>query len=335
MSRTGADAGFATQLPDPGHLWVRYAPRQWRGPRRPWTDCARGTLCGAAGRRALSLPLPEPPAHPCDDVVYLPPVEESERAERDRLARAVVGQGAPVVVQIGAGDAWPAGAASSDAAAPVVMLVDLLDPLLRRDLSALGSLPPPAVALWPLIAGVTDDAALVRRGLEQLAGAGVRHVQALTPELGPADRRWLAAEGDEHRFERLFHAPPPAERDFSIEAHSFGFGPFLERPALPSPPAPSWLVSNRRLGAVLAETAELWLRIGRPVHRGQAYYRSMRYVDRSRHDLAALHREGNLGVLEWLDGESRALIEEALVVGCPALLDELRAHYVARRGAAA
>ena len=327
MSERAVAGGFATQLPDPGHLWARYVPRQWRGPRRPWTDCATGALSGAAGRRGPSAPLPEPPAHPCDDVVYLPPVDAAEAFERDRLARAITAQGAPVLVQIAAGDAWPEG---GDA-----VVVDLLEPLLRRDLAGLRALPSAAVVLWPLIAGVTDDAGLVRRGLELLAAARVRHVQSLTLELGPADRRWLAAEGDEQRFERLFHAPPPAERDFSMEAHGFGFAPFLERPALSSPPAPAWLLTNRRLGAVLAETAELWLRIGRPVHRGQAYYRAMRYVDRCRHDLTALSREGNLGVLEWLDGESRALIEETLAAGSPALLDELRAHYVARRGAAA
>jgi hypothetical protein len=260
-------------------------------------------------------------------VVYLPPVEAAEAFERDRLARAISSQGAPVLVQIAAGDSWPE---CGD-----VVVVDLLEPLLCRDLAGLRGLPREAVVLWPLIAGVTDDVALVRRGLELLAGARVRHVQSLTLELGPADRRWLAAEGDEQRFERLFHAPPPAERDFSMEAHAFGFAPFLDRPAVASPPAPAWVLTNRRLGAVLAETAELWLRIGRPVHRGQAYYRAMRYVDRCRHDLTALSREGNLGVLEWLDGESRALIEETLAAGSPALLDELRAHYVARRGAAA
>ncbi len=327
MSERAGDGRFATQLPDPGHFWMRYVPRHWRAPKRPWTDCARGALCGSAGRRGPALPLPEPPAHPCDDVVYLPPVDPAEGFERDRLARALSAEGAPVVAQIAAGDPWPDGADT--------VVVDLLDLLLRRDLGALRDLSRETVALWPLIAGVTDDAALVRRGLEHLAAARVRHVQGLTLELGPADRRWLASEGDEQRFERLFHAPPPAERDFSMEAHGFGFAPFLERPALASPPAPGWLVGNRRLGAVLAEAAELWLRIGRPVHRGQAYYRAMRYVDRSRHDLAALHREGNLAVLEWLDADSRALIEETLDAGSPALLDELRAHYVARRGAAA
>src|SRR5204862_5348205 len=109
VSRGAVEQRFTTQLPDPGHLWVRYVPRHWRGPRHPWTDCARGALTGSPGRRTLALPLPEPPAHPCDDVVYLPPVEEAERGERDRLAAGLVAQGAPVVVQIAAGDGWPEG----------------------------------------------------------------------------------------------------------------------------------------------------------------------------------------------------------------------------------
>lgn len=318
---------FAAQLPDPGHLWIRYAPRHWHGPRHPWTDVARGALAGSPGRRVQPHPLPAAPALPDDDVVYLPPVDAAERSERDRLAAALAERGAPVVVQIAPGEAWPT--------SPSIVVVDLLAPLLRHDLAPLRDLPPEAVALWPLIAGATDDPSRVRQGLEVLATRGVRHVQGLTPELGPADRRWLAAEGDERRFERLFHAPPPAERDFSILAHAFGFAPFLARPDLPCPPSPSWVSGNRRLGAMLAEAAELWLRIGRPVHRGQALYRAMRYVDRCPHDLAALAREGNLGVLGWLDPESRSLLEEALQGETPALLDELRAHYVARKGAAA
>jgi hypothetical protein len=73
---------------------------------------------------------------------------------------------------------------------------------------------------------------------------------------------------------------------------------------------------------------ELWLRLGRPVGRGQAFLRAMRWVDRSRRSLAALAREGNLGVLPWLDAESAQLVEEVLLGGSCALLDQLLAEYV-------
>lgn len=31
-------------LPEPGRFWVRWTPRRWPGPRRPWLDLARGEL---------------------------------------------------------------------------------------------------------------------------------------------------------------------------------------------------------------------------------------------------------------------------------------------------
>ena len=53
----GAIGGLrvTAQPPEPGRLWIRYAPRAWEGPDRPWLDLAAGRLgrsraaSGAAG----------------------------------------------------------------------------------------------------------------------------------------------------------------------------------------------------------------------------------------------------------------------------------------------
>ena len=321
-----ARSRFAAQLPDPGHLWVRFTPRNWRGPERAWTDFASGALRGTAGRRQTSGGWPEPPARPLDDVFYLPPVEASARAERDDLAGEISRQGGAAIVQTLPSE--PPSAESS------IAVFDLLQPLLEIDMPALQSLPQGSQAVWPLIAGVTDDPVLVRAGLEALARSGARHVQGLTLDLAPADRRWLAGDGDdEQRFARLFHSPPPSERDFAVRAHAFGFEPFLPRPLGGRPRDwPAWVPAQRRLGETLALVAELWLRLGRPVNRGQAFYRAMRYVDRCRHDLCALAREGNLGILEWLDDESRAVVEDVIATGESRLLATLRGQYLAQGG---
>ena len=53
----GAAGGlrFAAQWPEPGHLWIRYAPRGWEGPERPWLDLAAGRL-GRNGRAGSTGP---------------------------------------------------------------------------------------------------------------------------------------------------------------------------------------------------------------------------------------------------------------------------------------
>lgn len=320
-----AHRSFSTQLPDPGHFWLRFTPRQWRGPERPWTNLAAGGLRSPGGRRHAPHAFPDLPARALDDVVYLPPVEAAARGERDALARELARQGAPVLVQALPGEALPG--------PPAVALYDLLQPLLLGNLALLAELPRGCRAVWPLIAGVTDDPSLVRPGLETLEAAGVAEVQGLTLDLAPADRRWLAGDGDERRFAKLFHAPPPSERDFAVRAHAFGYSPFMARPALSAAASDAALPTNRRLAEVLALLAELWLRLGRPVSRGQAFYRAMRYVDRCRHDLGALFREGNLGVLEWLDPDSRVVVEETLGSGRPRLLAELLGVYLGQGSA--
>jgi hypothetical protein len=239
------------------------------------------------------------------------------RGERGALARARLAHGTPVLLQLLPGE--------SAAVPGATAVYDLLEPVLAGELPRLSELPAGAAAVWPLIAGVTDDPRVWRAGCARLAEAGVVCLQALALDLTPGERRLLAARGGPRAFDELFHAPPPAERDLAAVAAGFGLRPFVTRP-LPRPPLPGG--GNRRLGEVLGLAGELWLRLGRPVGRGQSFLRAMRWADRSRRSLAALAREGNLGVLSWLDAESAQIVEEVLATGECALLAQLLAEYV-------
>jgi hypothetical protein len=89
------------RAPEQAFLWIRYAPRGWPPPPLPWLDMARGGL-GAPGREEAETSaarLPELAGGPFDDVVWLPPVPEALRGERDRLAERLLAAGTPVLVQ--------------------------------------------------------------------------------------------------------------------------------------------------------------------------------------------------------------------------------------------
>jgi hypothetical protein len=218
-----------------------------------------------------------------------------------------------------------------------------------------------AAAVWPLIPGLGDRPDGWRRGCERLAAAGYATVQPLALGLDPADRRRLAERAPESAYHDLFHRLPPAERDFSRVAAGFGLAPFLRRPvterwpgarpdappaAEPPPGSPvgsaagsitpaAAAFSNRRLAGLLALAGELWLRVGRPEAQGQALFRAARWADDTGYDLAALAREGNLGVVAALDHTSRELIGAALEAaaatdepGDPPLVTELLGEYL-------
>ncbi len=257
------------------------------------------------------------PREPLDDVFYLPPVADAFRQQRRELATRMTDAGTPVVVQH-----LPNEAPMVEGPAAVY---DLLEALLARDYDALAGVPAGATAIWPLIGGYTDDASSWQTGLGHLADAGVGCVQGIAADLSPGDRRRLVNEAGEAGFEALFHGPVPSERRFAQAVADFGLAAFADRP-LPSTSAA--LRGNRRLAALLATIGELWLRLRRGEARGQAYYRAARWIDRESHDLWTLGREGNLGVVTWLDGPSRSLLEGFVSTGeCP-LLEQLRRDYL-------
>ena len=202
---------------------------------------------------------------------------------------------------------------------------DLMQVIATRQLEELTRLPAGSSILWPLVGGYTDDPALWQEILPGLAECGVSRVQGLAADLPPADRRRIVEIAGEQGFDRLFHGRPPSEREFASAVTRFGMEPFLARPL---PKAPARLRGNRRLAEELALIGELWLRLGRSESRGQGFYRAARWIDREAHDLTALAREGNLGVVSWLDIDSRELVQEIVANGSTSLLAELREEYL-------
>lgn len=257
---------------------------------------------------------------------------------REELAGDRLAAGIPVLVQVTLGSAvtaaeqsesggghpepsFPTQQTSGEAVADFLIVIDLVGPLLAGNLAALERAPAGAAAAWPLLPGITDDPALWEEGCARLTAAGVRHAQAVAVRLTPRQRRWLVERRPEVSFDALFHRRPLPERAFDQVAFRHGLEPFPPRPL---PGAPRAVRSNRRLAGALALAGELWLRLGRPERQGEALYRAARLADQTDLDLEALAREGNLGVLEWLDPVGRELIEG----GASPLLAELRQEYL-------
>ena len=178
--------------------------------------------------------------------------------------------------------------------------------------------------VWGLVAGITDDAELCARGLALLARAGVERVLPRAPQLEPRQKRDLAG-ADEQAFERLFHGEAPAEREFARRAAAAGLATRLDRP---DPPAGTPRPGNRRVAGRLAQIAELWLALGKPEADAQELFRAARWIEEAEHDLAALAREGNLGVLGWLSAKARRQVEASLGGSAPPLLARLEAEYL-------
>ena len=89
-SAAGATDGLGLRLaerrPEPGHFWIRYTPKGWQGPERPWLDLAAGRL-GRSGRPAASPWLgAAPPEAPGTDPALLaaapPPAAGADPAAR-------------------------------------------------------------------------------------------------------------------------------------------------------------------------------------------------------------------------------------------------------------
>lgn len=332
--RSGRSRGLGSHLPEPGHLWIAFSPRGgrgwrgWPGPRRPWLDLTRGgrPVWSAGAERLPDRALTDLADEPLDDVLYLPPVTAEQEGTRRRLARHHARRGSPVLMQRIAGDpVGELGDAEADPVAGIHTVFDLLAPLLEGDLDPLARLPTGASAVWPLLPGLTDDPELWGAGCRRLAAAGVAAVQAVSPALRPGDRRRLAEGRDEATFQALFHRAAPPPRGFARVAWRHGLAPFLERP-LPRSPLRGRV--NRRVAGLLFLAAELWHRLERSAARGQELFRAGRETDRTPLDLAALAREGNLGVLTWLGPADRAFVEEALSGDRPTLLRELWETYL-------
>lgn len=307
--------GLMWHHPEPARFWIVYAPRSWPDGDLPWTDLGMVRLRSS---RTFSGPLELPDAADLDDLLYLPPVAAELASARDDWAAGLIASGTPLLIQLEPGTATEASG--------TLIVYDLLRPLLEGDLEPLSVLPEGSNAVWPLIPGITDAPELWHEGCSTLARRGVACVQPMVVELTAEERRQLAESGGDDAFEALFHGPPPAERDFARCAAACGLQVFLSRPAAAGT---ARQVRNRRLAADLALAGDLWLRLDRSVAAGQGLLRAARRAAGTRRDLAALAREGNLGVLDWLDGRGVDLVAEVVATGHSSLVDSLIEAYLA------
>lgn len=306
--------------PEPASFWVRYRPEPWAAAGGRWVDLASGRL----GRALPAVPVVEPARLPdgaLDDTWYLPPVRTEAQGARDRWVAELLAADVPVVVQLLAGEAWRAGGGT-----PVV---DLTESLFRRGLEALPEAPSGAWALWPLVRGVTDEAATVETGCARLARLGFAGVHGVVLELTPEERRRLAESLGEEAFHPLFHGGRPAERAFCRAAAAAGLAALPPRPL---PRGDARLARNREVAGQLLLLGDLWLRLGRPAHEAHDLFRAARWIDGGSHDVEALAREGNLEVVPQLGARGRELVAERVRRGRMAALDEAVATYLHGQG---
>jgi hypothetical protein len=302
----------ARQRPEPGRAWIAWSPSSWSCGPELWTDLARGRL---EGHRPFREQLPELDLLGVDDLLYVPPVRKDLRQERDRWVAEAVETGAPVLVQVLPGEACEV--------VGVRTIVDLLPALLDGDPGRLASLGEGGVALWAIVPGLTDGPELQEEVCALLEERGLVGLQVLVPEIPSVLRRRLG-ESSPEVFDALFHASPLTERGLVRIAHRHGLAPFMARRPVGHPR----IVRNREIAAVLAQVAELTIRLGDPMAEAQVFLRAARGAEASQRDLVALVREGNLQLLEWVDSRTVEIVEELARDGTHSRLDDLMARYL-------
>ena len=306
---------WVAQRPEPGRFWVTHRPRSWASSDSWWTNVAEGILVPPGPPRLQ----PSPPW--CGErsaLVYLPP--SSRPAELGAIVEDLRKQDVEVLVQLYAGEQAPAKVGSC--------LFDLLPILLQGEIDLFLEIPPRTAAVWPLIAGVTDDPGLWQRGCETLAEAGVACVQGMVPTLSALDRRRLAeqlTQAGDQAFGGLFHGEPPRERDFARVVHGLGLETAFRRPGTGND---SRSARNRRVAELLSLAAETWSSVGRSEVQGQALFQAARWAEDTSVDVQALAIENNLAILEWLRPPAVGIVEEWARSGDSATLHDLRAEYL-------
>lgn len=328
---------------EPANLWIRHSFSRWPSSSgRLWCDLPTGGLPPAASK---SPPEPSQAAdlvRSVTDVVYVPPVPATGEQLLSRVAAAAGEVGVPLLLEVSADfdihertfvvDGRAAGwdSAGSAALGPAagsahaVVVIDLLDCLVRhaaelrsefrrRRQPGLPFAPRPlagANVVWPLVAGWTDQPALLEPAMARLAAAGAGRVVPRAMDLGARERRLLCERLQSawpEAFDALFHGGdvPPAAAPFHQAARAAGLDSRLPRP-LPVRPLPPRLRLARQLAGHLIELGDA------SDAEGDAYYRAARFLDRGEIDIDAAAREGNLGVLPWLEATVRPAVEKWL-----------------------
>ncbi len=318
---------------EPANLWIRYSFSGWPAPDEDsfWCDLAAGVLAAPTG-----APVPDASAaaelvRSITDVVYVPPLPADQNVLRTRIVEAAAVAGAPLLIQIvgdlpasGPALAVPSWRGFSDLPPNATVVIDFLDSLVRRPATlreelredrqpSLPLVPAPlhdVTLVWPLVTGWTDQPGVLEPALARCAAAGARRVVPRALELNAPDRRLLAEHLQStwpEAFDAVFHGDesPPDTEAFRSAAEAAGLESRLPRP-LPAPPLPPRLRLARELAGHLIERGDA------AVTGADAYYRAARFLDRDEIDIEAAAREGNLGVLPWLEEPVKQAVEQWL-----------------------
>ena len=319
---------------EPANLWIRHSFSRWPSSSgRLWCDLTTGGLPPAASALPVEASQAAALVRSLADVVYLPPVPVTEERLRSLVVAAAAEVGVPLLLQVSADFDihertfvidGPAADGAAEVPAQAVVVVDLLDCLVRHAVELRSELrkrrqpglpfaPRPlagANVVWPLVAGWTDQQALLEPAMSRLAAAGAGRVVMRAMHLGARDRRLLCERLQStwpEAFEALFHGGDvaPAAAPFHEAATAAGVHSRLPRP-LPARPLPPRLRRARELAGHLIELGDAADALG------DAYYRAARFLDRGEVDIDAAAREGNLGVLPWLEEPARRAVEQWL-----------------------
>ena len=315
---------------EPATLWIRHSFSRWPVSNSDdlWCDLAAGGL-----PQSTSEPLPTASdaaegVLSVTDVVYVPPLPEDSAHLRLRIVEAAAAAGGPLLIPV-IGRIAVGGSSLRELAAPgladlpanIVIAVDLLDALVRhaaalreelreRRQPSLPFEPGPlagATLVWPLVADWTDQPGLLEPAMARLAAAGARRVVPRAMQLDARERRLLSERLQSswpEAFDALFHGDDsrPDHSAFRRAAEAAGLEHRLPRP-LPALPPPPRLRRSRELAGHLIELGDA------AATHGDAYYRAARFLDRNEVDIDAAAREGNLGVLPWLEDPARVGVE--------------------------
>ena len=318
---------------EPANLWIRHSFSRLPAPEtdRFWCDLATGVLAAPTAAPAPDASDAAELVRSATDVVYVPPLPADQEVLRTRIVEAAAAAGVPLLIQI-VGDLPVSGSTVAersrrrltDPPPNATVVIDLLDSLVRQSALLRQELrenrqpnlplaPAPlqdATLVWPLVTGWTDQPGVLEPAMARFAAAGARRVLARTLELDARDRRLLAEHLQSawpEAFDAVFHGDesPPDTEAFRSAAEAAGLESRLPRP-LPAPPLPPRLRLARELAGHLIERGDA------ADAGGDAYYRAARFLDRDEIDIEAAAREGNLGVLPWLEEPVKQAVEQWL-----------------------
>ncbi len=287
--------------PEPSNFWVDAAARMRGDDELPWTDLRNGTVGGAADTvRSSAGNAVSRAGRRLPSSVYLPPPRATDRASAEALIEWSTRIGAGVVAQVLPGS----GVSPSIRCWPVW---DLLAVVLEGAWERLDTVPTGATVLWPLVTGLTDTPERIDEGLAVLERRQPQAVAVTVPRLSPKSRRRLIERAGESSFEAAFHGGGPDARPFAAAC--------LRRGLEVSPARPHWphQRSDRLAGDIAAELGLIAERLADrrdSEPRAQAFYRAARWFEATEHDVRGLWRDGNLGIVPWVDAEIERVVDE-------------------------